>query len=145
MAIARAPGDRSQDRKRDPDLACDPLDEPSFLPVGVFTASEGEQDVVGVERPHMVVDGRHGGVVAYCPSDDASAARVELAENRVKALIGLMARPVGVGHQPLDPGWKRRRDDEDLVGRLYDPRYLFGQLLQVGRRCAGQDQQSMDV
>jgi hypothetical protein len=48
--------------------------------------------MVRVERPHMVVDGRHGGVVAHCPSDDASAARVELPENRVKALIGLMAR-----------------------------------------------------
>lgn len=42
--------------ERESGLALDPLDEPSFLPVGMFPASEGEQDLVWGERSDVVLD-----------------------------------------------------------------------------------------
>jgi hypothetical protein len=56
-----------------------------------------------------------------------------------------MSRPIGVRHQPLDPSWERRRDDEDFFGRVYDACNLLRQLVKVGHCCAGEDQQPMDL
>ena len=71
--------------ERESGLALDPLDEPSFLPVGMFPASEGEQDLVWCERSDVVLDRCHGGVVADRASHDARAAWDELSEDRVQA------------------------------------------------------------
>jgi hypothetical protein len=60
--------------ERESGLALDPLDEPSFLPVGMFPASEGEQNLVWGERSDVVLDRCHGGVVADRASHDARAA-----------------------------------------------------------------------
>ena len=90
-------------------------------------------------------DGCHGAVFSHGASDDVSAGRLELLEDRAKALVGLMARPIRVRHQPLDSGWKGRRDDEDLFCRIQDACDLLGQLVKVGHRCAGQHQQPMDL
>lgn len=131
--------------ERESGLALDPLDEPSFLPVGMFPASEGEQDLVWGERSDVVLDRCHGGVVADRASHDARAAWDELSEDRVQAFVGLVACPVGVRHQPLDSSGERWRNDEDLFGRFDHGSNVVGQLVQVGYRCAGEHQQAIDV
>jgi hypothetical protein len=130
--------------ERESGLALDPLDEPSFLPVGMFPASEGEQDLVWANA-------RTWSWTAVMGVSSPTAPPTTLAPlgTSCPRIVSRLRRPRGVPGRcptsPLDSSGERWRNDEDLFGRFDHGSNVVGQLVQVGYRCAGEHQQAIDV
>ncbi len=67
------------------------IEKPSFLPPVVISRSEGDQDVIGLEFPHNVVQGSHRRVVSNLGSDLSLGRDVfDVAEHCRETLVGLV-------------------------------------------------------
>lgn len=107
--------------REDGDRQLEPLqqlvDEPLLLPVGAVGRPQRDQDVVR-RRAGKRIRKREHGIVGANGSARFGSQLLNLTENRLESLVGLLARFVGGGRQPFEARWKSGGDDEDLVGCL---------------------------
>ena len=67
----------------------------------------------------------------------------DLAQDRLKALVSLLARLVGPRSQPLEPSWQCRRHHQHLIGRVYEFADSVRQCVGGVSCLTGRDQQSL--
>jgi hypothetical protein len=106
----------------------------------MLRASQGDQDVVGAELVHGLVEGGERRLVT-----DATLHlhihRLQVTEHGPKTLVGLVAGAIGVADEPLQPARQDRRDDEDLRGGVDQAADERRKLIDVGHgRTCGDEQ-----
>ena len=65
---------------------------------------------------------------------------LDLAQDRLKALIGLLASLVGCRSQPLEPSWQCGCHHQDLIGLIYELADSERQRVGAVSRLTGRDQ-----
>jgi hypothetical protein len=130
-----------EDRHRNVEGVADFIEKPLLLPRVVIRGSESDEEVVGLELPHDVVQSSHGRLVSNL-SSDFSLRRdgFDMAEHGRETIVGLVPSSVGVGRKPSEPADKNRCDHDDLGGGLDQGPNQWGKLFDVRCGLAGRDQ-----
>ena len=117
------------------------IEKSLLLPRVVIRSSEGDEDVVGFELPHDVVQSSHGRVVSNLGSDFSLRRHgFHVTEYGRETIIRLVPSAVGVRCQPSEPADKNRCDDDDLGRGLYKGPNEWWKLFDVRSSLAGRDQ-----
>jgi hypothetical protein len=95
------------------------VEQSSFLPIGVVRRAQPDENVVCVECGEGILECKEW-IVGSDGSARLRSKLLDLAQDRLKALVGLLARLVGCRSQPLEPSWQCRCDHQDLIGRIYE-------------------------
>jgi hypothetical protein len=117
------------------------IEKPLFLPRVVIRGSEGDEDVVGFEPSHNVVQSSHGRVVSNLGSDfSLRRDGFDVTEDGRETIISLVPSSVCVRCQPSEPADQNRCDHDDLGGGLDKGPNEWGNLFDVRSGLAGRDQ-----
>jgi hypothetical protein len=117
------------------------IEKPLFLPRVVIRGSKGDEDVVGLELSHDVVQSSHGRVVSNLGSDfSLRRDGFDVTEDGRETIISLVPSSICVGREPPESADKNRRDHDDLGGGLDKGPNEWGKLFDVRSGLAGRDQ-----
>jgi hypothetical protein len=95
------------------------IEKPLFLPRVVIRGPEGDEDVVGLEPSHDVMQSSHGRVVSNLGSDFSPRCHgFDVTEDGRETVISLVPSSVRVRGQPSEPADENRCDHDDLGGGL---------------------------
>jgi hypothetical protein len=108
-----------EDRDWDSEPTKQLVEQSSFLPIGAVRSAHPDENVIRLECGEGILECKKWIVGSY-GSARLRPKRLDLAQDRLKALIGLLARLVGGRSQPLEPSWQCRCDHQDLIGRVYE-------------------------
>jgi hypothetical protein len=133
---------QQEDRDWDSEPAKQLVEQSSFLPIGVIRSAEPNEDVVRVECGKGILE-RKEWIVGADRSTCLRSELLDLAQNRLKALVGLLASLVSCRSQPLEPSWQCRRHHQDLIGSVYELADSERQRVSAVSRLAGRDQQAL--
>ena len=116
------------------------IEKTLFLPRVVIRGSESDENVVGLELPHDVVQSSHGRVVSDLGSDlGLGGDGFDMAKYGRETIISLVASSVCVRGQPLESADKNRCEHDDLGGGLDERPNEGRKLVNVRRGLAGRD------
>jgi hypothetical protein len=98
-----APAREREDGQREPEALLDAFEQAALLPAGAVVAPDRDEQVIGRELAHRIVEGEQrivGTDAALC----RGAEFVELAQHGAEARVGPFGCAVGVGSEPVEPG-----------------------------------------
>jgi hypothetical protein len=107
------------------------IEQATFLPTSTFLRAKGDQEMIGRELPDRVLEGKQR-IIGSHGATRLDAHVVEVAEHGVKTFVRLLPRCVSSRRQPVEATGQGRRDDEDVLGRVYQRPDARGKLVRSG-------------
>jgi hypothetical protein len=148
--VGRALGGRAESlakRKcchRQPELPTYPLDKPRLLPSLAGFGAQPHQDVIRAKAVNRLGDGADRGVIAY-GATGLDTGFLQLTENRLKTLVGLVSGAVGFRSEPLEAPWQRWREDEDFRSGIEQDAHERRKLIDGGSDRPGRHEKPPSV
>src|SRR5215207_5724747 len=143
--LARRPKALLAGQREDRDRQAEPLvqlvEQSPLLPAGVVGRTKRDEDVICWKAGQRIRKREHR-IVGPNYSACVGSQLLKLTENRLKSLIGLLARFVGGGSQPFKPRCKSGGNDDDLVSCVNEFTDTERQLLRSACRLSGRHQES---
>src|SRR5215208_6957967 len=143
--LARRPKALLAGQREDRDRQAEPLvqlvEQSPLLPAGVVGRTKRDEDVICWKAGQRIRKREHR-IVGPNYSACFGSQLLKLTENRLKSLIGLLARFVGGGSQPFKPRCKSGGNDDDLVSCVNEFTDTERQLLRSACRLSGRHQES---